>query len=182
LKPATILALIAYYGFARHLPASNHRFGGWACSVRYIVCRGLFKKCGINVNIEKGAYFGDGSEITIGDNSGIGVDCQIYGEVNIGNDVMMGPETIILTRNHKYDRIDLPMRLQGYHPPNPVFIKDDAWIGTRVIILPGVTVGTGAIIGAGAVVTKDVPDYAIVGGNPAKIIRYRNEQTTGTRQ
>lgn len=55
-------------------------------------------------------------------------------------------------------------------------IGNDVWIGARMIILPGVTIGTGAIIGAAAVVTKDVPDYAIVGGNPAKIIKFRNNQ------
>ena len=57
-----------------------------------------------------------------------------------------------------------------------VTIGNDVWIGTRVIILPGVTVGNGVIIGAGAVVTKDVPDMAIVGGVPAKIIKYRGKK------
>jgi maltose O-acetyltransferase len=136
-------------------------------------CRCLFKNCGKDINIEKGAYFSDGSQITIGDHSGIGVNCYLYGEIRIGNDVMMGPEVIVLTINHQFDRLDVPMRLQSYYPPKPVTIGDDVWIGTRVIILPGVTIGKGVIIGAGAVVTRDVPDYAIVGGNPANVIRYR---------
>ena len=55
-------------------------------------------------------------------------------------------------------------------------IGDDVWIGSRVIILPGVTIGKGAIVGAGVVVTKDVPEYAIVGGNPAKVIKFRRKQ------
>lgn len=59
-----------------------------------------------------------------------------------------------------------------------MYIGDDVWIGTNVIILPGVNVGNHCIIGAGAIVTKDIPDYAIVGGNPAKIIRMRNEGKT----
>ena len=94
-------------------------------------------------------------------------------KVVIGNNVMMGPEVIIYTSGHKHDRIDIPMMEQGSSEVQPVKIGNDVWIGGRVIILPGVKVGNGAIIGAGAVVTKDVPDYAIVGGNPAKVIRMR---------
>lgn len=169
-----VVRLALYYGFARHLPASNSIWGRWARPVRRLICRGIFRCAGRGINIEKGAYFGDGQEIEIGDYSGIGVDCQVVGPVRIGNHVMMGPETIILTRNHRFDRVDVPIREQGYGPPEPVIIEDDVWIGTRVIILPGVTVGRGAIIGAGAVVTRDVPSYAIVGGNPARLIRFRN--------
>jgi maltose O-acetyltransferase len=93
--------------------------------------------------------------------------------VTIGRDVMMGPGVILLTRNHRFDRLDAPMRLQGGAEERPVVIGDDVWIGTRAIVLPGVTVGDGAIIAAGAVVTAPVPSRAIVGGNPARIIRYR---------
>lgn len=67
------------------------------------------------------------------------------------------------------------MRLQGDRAPSPVTIHDDVWIGARAIILPGVTISKGAIIGAGAVATNDVPSYAICAGNPARVIRYRNE-------
>ena len=64
---------------------------------------------------------------------------------------------------------------QGYYEEKPIVIGDDVWIGGHVIVLPGVHIGTGAIVGAGAVVTKDVPDYAVVGGNPARIIKSRKE-------
>jgi len=168
-----VLALLFYYIVAIHLPASNHRFCGWAKYIRRIVCKPIFKSAGRNNNIEKGAYFGTGFQIEIGDNSGIGVNCEVCGPVRIGDNVMMAPEVIILTRNHKFDDLNIPMSKQGHYPPEVVVIHDDVWIGTRVIILPGVTVNKGAIIGAGAVVTKDVPSYAIVGGNPAKVIRYR---------
>ena len=67
------------------------------------------------------------------------------------------------------------MNQQGFEPEQVMHIGDDVWIGTNVIILPGVNIGSHCIIGAGAVVTKDVPDYAIVGGVPAKVIRYRTE-------
>jgi maltose O-acetyltransferase len=89
---------------------------------------------------------------------------------------MMGPDVIILTERHKFDHLDIPMREQGYDAPGPVTIGDDVWIGTRVIILPSVTIGKGAIIGAGAIVTKDVPEYAITCGNPARIVKYRTEK------
>lgn len=87
---------------------------------------------------------------------------------------MMGPEVVILTNSHKFNSVDVPMNKQGSFI-EPVVIGNDVWIGTRAIILPGVRIGNGVIIGAGAIVTKDVPDYAVVGGVPAKIIRFRNE-------
>lgn len=86
---------------------------------------------------------------------------------------MMGPDVMIFTSNHETSRTDTPMRLQGTAKIKPVTIGDDVWIGARVIILPGVTIGQGAILAANAVVTKDVPEYAVVGGNPAKLIKFR---------
>lgn len=168
-----ILRLAAYYGCARHLPASNHRLGRFARPVRAWICRGLFKHAGRGINIERGAYFGSGLEIEIGDYAGIGVNCQLWGPVRIGNEVAMGPEVVIITRDHRLDNPDVPIRLQGYRESEPVVIGDNSFIGQRVIILPGVRIGRCAIVGAGAVVTKDVPDYAIVGGNPARVIRMR---------
>ena len=74
------------------------------------------------------------------------------------------------------------MRLQGYLKPQPVVIEDDVWIGARVIFLPGVRVGRGAIVGAGAVVTKDVPDYALVVGNPARVVGTVDKEGNVTRK
>jgi len=166
---------ILYYGFARYLPATCKPYAFGAKKIRYWICRHLFAKCGKNVNVEHGAEFGSGRHIEIGDHSGLGVRCWL-GAVVIGNNVMMGPDVTILSSNHKFDRIDIPMSQQGHQESAPVIIGNDVWIGTRAIILPGRKIGNGVIIGAGAVVTKDVPDYAIVGGNPARIIKYRNQQ------
>jgi len=171
-----VTALIAYYFFARYLPASSSRPCEWIKYVRAFICRRIFKYAGKNIRVEKGAFFGDGAQIEIGNNSGIGINCQVCGPVKIGDNVMMGPDVIVLTSRHKFDRLDVPIIKQGYHPPEPVVIGDGAWIGTRVIILPGVKIGKEAIIGAGAIVTKDVPEYAIVGGNPAKVVRHRDDQ------
>ena len=70
-------------------------------------------------------------------------------------------------------RTDIPMRGQGSTPARKVTVSSDVWIGARVIILPGVTIGQGAIIAAGAVVTKDVPPFSVVGGVPARVIKFR---------
>lgn len=129
------------------------------------------RKSGKNVDIERGATFSRRTEI--GNNSGIGVNCRLQGEVIIGDNVMMGQDCLIYTSNHEFSRIDIPIQQQGYQAEHKVTIGNDVWIGARVIILPGVTIGNGVIVGAGAVVTKDVPDYMIVAGNPAKIIRER---------
>jgi maltose O-acetyltransferase len=151
------------------------QYGFGAKHIRGFLCRGIFKSAGKNINIEHGAYFGSGRDIEIGNNSGLGFNCRVYGPLKIGNDVMMGPDVMIFTQNHKTERLDIPMRLQTA-PKEPVYIGDDVWIGARVIILPGRKIGEGVIIGAGAVVTKDVPDYAVVGGNPAKVIKFRNKE------
>ena len=113
-----------------------------------------------------------GGGIIIGDGSGLGVNCLVHGPLEIGNKVMMGPDVVILTHTHNIDRTDIPMGDQGSRV-SKVTIGNDVWIGMRTIIMPGVKIGNGAVIGAGAVVTKDVPDYAIVGGVPAKVIKYR---------
>jgi maltose O-acetyltransferase len=170
-----ILSYIAYYLFTRYLPSTNNKllFSKYVQAIRRGSAKSLFDYCGKNVNIERNADFGSGRGIIIGDNSGLGVNCSVRGPLEIGANVMMGPDVIIMTSSHNVESIDLPMNLQGSLPKQKVTIGDDVWIGARVIILPGVKVGTGSIIGAGAVVTKDVPDYAVVGGIPAKFIKSR---------
>lgn len=128
---------------------------------------------GKQVNIEKGATFN--GKVSIGDYSGIGVDCEMNGPVTIGRYVNMGPEVVVYTQNHAFNRIDIPMQKQGYDNVRPVVIGDDVWIGRRVIILPGVKIGEGCVIGAGAIVAKDIPPYSVVVGNPAKIVKVRKE-------
>ena len=89
---------------------------------------------------------------------------------------MMGTDVTIITRNHRFDRTDIPMMEQGFEEERPVYIGNDVWIGDRALILPGVHIGDGSIIAAGAVVTKDVPPYSIVAGVPARKIRDRFEK------
>ncbi len=168
-----LVSSVAYYGFAKHLPASDNRYGKWARWLRRAACRGMLLYMGRDVNVEQGAVFGDGRNIRIGDSSGLGINCRMYGPVSLGKHVMMGPDVMVITSNHRSDRLDVPMTQQGGTGPHPVVIGDDVWIGARVIILPGVTVGNGAVLAAGSVVTKDVPAYAVVAGNPARMVRDR---------
>lgn len=172
MRRATSLAL--YYGIARHLPASSTRVGAWTRPLRRWICAPLFGAAGRNINVERGAYFGRGDQITIGDNSNIGIDAQLLGPVSIGSNVMMGPGVLVLTGTHEIEAIDAPMIDQAVGV-QPVVIDDDVWIGARAIILPGRHIGRGAVIGAGAVVTHDVPPYAVVAGNPARVVRYRQQ-------
>jgi maltose O-acetyltransferase len=125
------------------------------------------------VIIKRKAYFGDGSRISVGHRSQLGHGLQLDHDVTIGDDVIMGPDVVIMTSAHAFDRIDIPIHAQGARPRRAVIVEDDVWIGTRAIILPGVTLGKGSIVGAGSVVTRDVAPYAIVGGAPARPLKSR---------
>lgn len=142
--------------------------------VRRILAGHIIDYCGNNVNIERRAKFSH--NISLGNNSGIGYRSSVAPNTIIGDNVMMGPEVVMYSRNHNIDRIDVPMREQGFQEIKPVIIGNDVWIGRRVIILPGVHIGDGCVIGAGAVVAKSIPPYSIVVGNPAKIIKNRKEE------
>lgn len=163
------ILFILYKITASWLPISQRM--NFAKKIRNFWAKKIIKNYGENINIEQGAFFTP--NLSIGNNSGIGIKCEIYGKVTIGNDVMMGPEVIIYTSGHVIENVNIPMRLQGGTVEKPVIIGNDVWIGRRVIIMPGVTIGNGCVIGAGAIVTHDVPDYCIVAGVPAKIIRER---------
>lgn len=173
------VCLFVYYGIGRRLPSTAVPVvGKWAKCFRVALCRPLFCSMGSNVNIESGAIFGSGRGISIGDNSGIGLNCMIRNPVVIGKCVLMGPEVMIFRTGHNMDQIDIPMKYQGSSDPVLLEILDDVWIGARAIILPSCRrIGTGSIIAAGAVVTKEVPDYAVVGGNPARVIKMRNVES-----
>ena len=160
-----------YYSFAKHLPASSSGIHIGQKALRAFCGKLMMKSCGKHVNIEQNAIFS--AKTSLGDYSGIGINARINGTCTIGNYVMMGTDVVIITRNHSFSRIDIPMMHQGFDEERPVVIGNDVWIGDRVIILSGVHVGEGSILAAGSVVTKDVPPYSIVGGVPAKIIKNR---------
>lgn len=142
-------------------------------SIRYQLVKRIFKVCGKNVNVERRASFGSGREIEIGDNSGIGINACIPANTKIGKNVMMGPNCYILGANHSFARTDIPMMQQGNTIRKQTIIGDDVWIGRNVTMTPGRIVKEGTIIGACCVLTKDFPEYSIIGGNPSKLIRSR---------
>ena len=98
---------------------------------------------------------------------------KVDGKIKVGNYVHTGANVMIIAFNHAFDTREIPTIQQDYYDAD-VTIEDDVWGGGGSIILPGVTIGKGAIIAAGAVVNKDVPPYAIVGGIPATVLKYRD--------
>lgn len=171
-----MVARIIYKLIASRLPGSGFPIvGRCAKKMRYWCVRRLATDCGVGVNCESGAKVDWRGGIKIGDQSGIGFNAVIQGPVAVGKYVMMGPECIIYRAHaHGFSRTDIPMQQQKDDVRVPLEICDDVWIGRRVIILQGCKrIGQGAIIGAGSVVTKDVPDWAIVGGNPARVLKMR---------
>jgi maltose O-acetyltransferase len=172
----TLLSLICnalYYGFARHLPFSVRPYAFGARRIRYHLCRHMFRSCGCNVNVERGALINSGADIDIGDNSGIGLNAYILGPLVIGRNVLIGPNCTLMAINHDTSHLDRPMIEQGDLPARPPIIEDDVWIGANVTVLPGRRIGTGSVVGAGSVVTRDVPAFAVAAGNPARVLSYR---------
>ncbi len=140
-------------------------------------------RLGRNVTIVRGAVLvctgvlaRPGVGITIGDRTGIGDHSYLSGQggIAIGDDVLLGPGVRVFSENHEFGDRVRPIRTQG-EVRAPVTIESDCWIGAGATILASVRIGRGAVIGAGSVVTRDVPAYAVAAGNPAKVIRYRGD-------
>jgi len=160
-----------YNVIGKLLPMDSMPYSFGLRNLRYFLFFKCIKKCGKKVKIDRNVYVSP--DIYVGDNVRISENVKIRRNTFIGNDVMIAPGVHIITVNHGYDLLDLPMRLQK-EKEELVEIGDDVWIGTNAIILPGIKIASHAIVAAGAVVTKDVPEFAVVGGNPAKIIKMRN--------
>lgn len=134
---------------------------------------------GRNVHIRNNPSVSSTNKLVVGDNVWIGDNfyARAEGGITIGSGTIISRNVEIWTSNHNYDADDLTMVPYDKRMIcKPVVIGENVWIGTRVILIPGVSIGEGAVIGAGSVVTKDVPPCAVVGGNPAKILKYRNKE------
>jgi acetyltransferase-like isoleucine patch superfamily enzyme len=120
-------------------------------------------------------------DVIIGNGSLIGMGNVIIGPVSIGNDVIFAQNNVLSGLNHEYEDINRPIKSQGV-TTKPILIKDETWIGANCFIAAGITIGKHCIVAGGSVVTKDVPDFSIVAGNPARILKqYSNESKTWER-
>lgn len=117
-----------------------------------------------------------GETLEIGENVGIAANAfiAVRGNVKIGSNTIFGPGVSIHAENHNFSDLEKPIRLQGATRKG-ITIGEDCWIGSKAVILDGVNIGNHVIVAAGAVVNKDIPDYSIVGGVPAKVIKMRKE-------
>lgn len=137
------------------------------------------KGSGRNICIGENFSVSPLSKLELGDNVWIGDNfyAKANAEIKIASGTIISRNVEIWTANHNYDSDDLTaVPYDRRMIAKPVTIGENVWIGTHVLILPGVTVGEGSVIGAGSVVTKDVPACAVVGGNPAKVIKFRNKE------
>jgi len=135
----------------------------------------LYRRIGMKVGkecvIRRGVYLGSPNELELGDGSFLGrASLYCTGGIRIGKNVNVSDGAVIITAKHD---VNSPKFEAKYEP---IAIEDWAWIATNAIVLAGITIGEGAVVAAGAVVTKDVPPYSVVGGNPAKVIGERKKQ------
>ena len=167
-------------------------------AVRLLAWRWLFARCGIvrfasgltlsgcrNMQLGDGVRLGRGCFVTA-DNGKLELASRVAispcahvgadgGSISIGSQTAIGPGSVIRAANHRFDRLDMPIMEQG-HSYGVIVIEEDVWIGANCVITPDVRIGRGAIIGAGAVVTHDIPPFAIAGGVPARVIGQRSER------
>jgi maltose O-acetyltransferase len=162
-----------YYLFISRLPHS--RFSRLSNRIRvWYLCRILkiMQPGGEQTYVEHHVFIGGPGRVKFGKSCQINENTFIQ-EADIGSYVMIAPNVAIISSMHNHARLDIPMIFQGTATDRKVVIEDDVWLGRNVVVMPGVTIGRGSIVAAGAVVTGDVPEYTVVGGVPARVIRDR---------
>lgn len=134
----------------------------------------ILGSAGKNCIVEQPLFCTYGYNITVGDNFFLNVNCKLMdsGKITIGDNVFIAPNVCIITEEHA---MDTAQRIQGLEYTHPVTIGDNVWICAGVLVLPGVTIGANSVIGAGSVVTKDIPPDSLAVGNPCRVIRKVNE-------
>ena len=158
-----------------HLKARKliHKLNSQPKDISFIMqtVRNLFGKIGDNFTLKPPFYCDYGCHIFAGDNLYINYDCTILdcNTVHLGNNVLLAPKVQIYTAHHPTDP---KIRLTAQELASPVIIGDNTWLGGGVIVCPGVKIGSNVTVGAGSVVTKDLPDNVVAAGNPCRVIRF----------
>jgi len=152
--------LINYYNYSHVVPRRNLKIGPRA-------------------RISPNAVFSNPERISIGEALNLGARCYLWagprdGQIVIGDNVLFGPEVMVTAANYRFND-GHPVTEQAMDEAD-VIIGNDVWLGTRVTVMPGVEIGSGAIVGAGSVVTKSIPPMAIAVGAPARVVGYREIQ------
>lgn len=147
--------------------------------IRHLFFRLLFKRFGTGGLFDYRCFARYPWRVSIGDHVDINRGCELYssmqtsqGIITLEDHVVLGPGVVIFSSTHDYKALDLP------DFSAPVTICRYAWIGGKTIILPGVVIGEGAIVGAGSIVTRDIPAYCVAAGNPAKVLKKRVIEST----
>ncbi len=137
--------------------------------------RAVFACCGEAVFIEQGFYCDYGDKISLGNRVYVNINCTMLdgGRISLGDDCLIGPNVQLVTINHA---LTPEQRLHKKTYAQDISLQENVWIGAGAIILPGVTIGAGAVIAAGSVVTKDIEENCLYGGNPARKIRRLEKQ------
>ena len=132
---------------------------------------------GVESTIEDFTAVNNGvGDVIIGDRTRIGLGNTIIGPVKVGNDVRLAQNVVLSGLNHNYEEIDSPIHAQGVSTM-PIVIEDESWLGANVVVVPGVTIGKHSIVAAGSVVTKSMPPYSVIVGNPARVLKQYNFTT-----
>lgn len=171
--------LLAYYGFAQFLPDMPFPGGTASTRLRSFLARGFLASAGKEIDIRSNSFLADGRYLRMADRSSIGPNCKIYG-ADLGYGVIVGPHCVFFKENRAADDLSKPVGAHGTTAIKVPVVEDFAWVGERVLVLQGRRIGKGAIVGAGAVVTRDVPPFSIVGGNPARVIGHRGSGEDGS--
>lgn len=135
-------------------------------------------KLGNDSTIEDFTTINNGvGDVLIGDRVRIGMSNVLIGPVTIGNDVLLAQNIVLSGLNHGYEDINIVPHKQSV-TKKKITLEDEVWIGANSVVIAGVTIGKHSVIGAGSVVTKDIPPFSVVAGNPAKVIKQYNPQTS----
>ncbi len=181
--PGRTGVFLRFLYYRRRLGGSNGRFE-LSTDISVFSPENISLGRDVTIMAQSKLYAGGEGFISIGDNvnmnNNVMINARGKGDIRIGKNVLIGPNVVIRSNNHSFERTDIPIREQGIDY-GEIIIEDDVWIAANAVILPNVRIGRGAVVAAGAVVTKDVAPFTIVGGVPAREIGVRGDKKRGLR-